>query len=93
MTGVQTCALPISGRYLLMLQWSHYCAGDDTMILIRFTIDPCVMLKIEDLTTTTREPKVIGMYDIFGRPVQHIRKDEIIIFLYDDGSTKKVFQQ
>jgi hypothetical protein len=32
------------------------------------------------------------MYDMLGRPVKHMRKDEIIIFLYDDGSTKKIIQ-
>jgi hypothetical protein len=52
-----------------------------------------VTLKTEDLTITTREPKVIGVYDMLGRPVKHIRKDEIMILLYDDGSTKKIIQQ
>jgi hypothetical protein len=80
------------GRYLLVLTWDHYCHGVDTNILIRFTIDPCVTLKTEDLTTTTQEPKIIGVYDMLGRPVKHIRKEEIMILLYDDGSTKKIIQ-
>jgi hypothetical protein len=46
-------------------------------------------------TTTPKkpEPKVIGIYDVMGRPVQVIKEDEIIILLYDDGSTKKILQR
>jgi hypothetical protein len=44
-------------------------------------------------TTTTQEPKIIGVYDMLGRPVKHIRKEEIMILLYDDGSTKKIIQK
>jgi hypothetical protein len=36
------------------------------------------------------EPKVIGVYDMMGRPVQYIRKEEVLIYLYDNGTTKKV---
>ena len=79
------------GRYLLVLTWSHYCHGDDTTILIRFTIDPCVTLGTSEIEKP--EPKLIGTYDMMGRPVNHVRKDEIMILLYDDGSTKKVIQQ
>jgi hypothetical protein len=79
------------GRYLLMLTWSHYCAGDDTVILIRFTIDPCVTLGTFEMVIP--EPKLIGMYDMLGRPVKHVRKDEVIILLYDDGSKKKIISQ
>ena len=30
------------------------------------------------------------IYDMMGRRVYNIRKDEILIYLYDDGSTKKI---
>jgi hypothetical protein len=62
-------------------------------MLRRLTIDPCVTLNTEDPTTTTQEPKIIGVYDMLGRPVKHIRKEEIMILLYDDGSTKKIIQE
>lgn len=78
------------GRYLLVMMWSHYCHGDDTTILIRFTIDPCVTLGTSEVKKP--EPKLIGIYDMMGRPVKHARKDEIMIFLYDDGSTRKIIQ-
>jgi hypothetical protein len=58
-------------------------------MLRRLTIDPCVTLKTEDLTMTTREPKVIGVYDMLGRPVKHIREDEVLIYIYDDGTRRK----
>jgi hypothetical protein len=71
----------------------NWCFNIDTIMLRRLTIDPCVTLKTEDLTTTTQEPKIIGVYDMLGRPAKHIRKEEIMILLYDNGSTKKVIQQ
>ncbi len=36
------------------------------------------------------EPKLIGMYDIMGRPVKYARENEITIFIYNDGTSKKV---
>jgi len=39
------------------------------------------------------EPKLIKMYDMLGRPVNVIRENEVVIYLYSDGSTKKVVQR
>ena len=39
------------------------------------------------------EPKLIGIYDMMGRRVYAIRKNEILIYIYDDGTRKKVFQE
>lgn len=38
------------------------------------------------------EPKLIGVYDMLGRPVKNIRKDEILIYIYDDRTSKKIIQ-
>jgi hypothetical protein len=38
------------------------------------------------------EPKLISMYDMLGRPVYNARENEITIYLYSDGSTRKVIQ-
>jgi hypothetical protein len=81
------------GRYVLRSYWMNWCFNNDTIMIRRLTIDPCVTLKTEDPTTTTQEPKIIGVYDMLGRPVKHIRKEEIMILLYDDGSTKKIIQE
>jgi hypothetical protein len=75
------------GRYLLVLTWDHYCHGVDTNILIRFTIDPCVTLNTSEIKKP--KPKLIGTYDMMGRPVKHIREDEVFIYIYDDGTRKK----
>ena len=39
------------------------------------------------------EPKLIGMYDMMGRPVKNIRDEEIIIMVYDDGSKRKIVRR
>jgi hypothetical protein len=38
------------------------------------------------------EPKVIGMFDMMGRPVHNARENEITIYLYNDGTTRKIFK-
>jgi hypothetical protein len=57
----------------------------------RINIDKCIALGASDLVKL--EPKLIGMYDMMGRPVKHMRKDEVIILIYDDGSKKKIISQ
>jgi hypothetical protein len=76
---------------MLACWWMNYCFNIDTIVYRRFTIDPCVTLATTELEKP--EPKIIGTYDMLGRPVKHIRKEEIMILLYDNGSTKKVIQQ
>jgi hypothetical protein len=78
------------GRYILRVFWQHYCIGNDTTMYIRLTIDPCVTLKIEDLIITTREPKVIGMYDVLGRNIESPVFNEPYIILYDNGQRRKM---
>jgi hypothetical protein len=63
------------GRYVLRSYWMNWCFNIDTIMLRRLTIDPCVTLKTEDLTTTTQEPKIIGVYDMLGRPAKNIIKE------------------
>jgi hypothetical protein len=33
------------------------------------------------------------MYDMLGRPVHNARENEITIYLYSDGSTRKVIKK
>jgi len=80
---------PHKGNYLVATQWYNKCLNQDTFFFTRISFD-CATTGIT--TFNKRDPKVIGMYDMMGRPVKYIRKDEIIIYLYDDGSTKKVLQ-
>jgi hypothetical protein len=46
-----------------------------------------------DRTIIKGEPKVIGMYDMMGRPVDFARENEITIYLYSDGSSRKIFKK
>jgi hypothetical protein len=35
---------------------------------------------------------LIGIYDMMGRPVYHIRENEVLIYQYNDGTTRKVLK-
>ena len=39
------------------------------------------------------EPKLIGMYDMMGRPVNVARENEITIYIYSDGSSRKLIKR
>ena len=78
-----------SGRVLMYAQWWNKCLRQDTFMFRR--LDVCKLTPTSNVTVLSRpEPKVIGMYDMLGRPVHNVRKEEIIIYLYDNGTTKKV---
>ena len=81
---------PHDGHYLIATQWYNKCLDQDTFFFTRVTVETCVTNAVK--TFIKREPKLVGTFDMLGRPVVNIRKDEIIIYLYDDGSTKKVIQ-
>ena len=81
-----------TGRVLVIAQWWNKCLKQDTFMFRK--LDVCKRSNVSDVITFDRpEPKVIGMYDMMGRRVYVIRKDEILIYLYDDGSTKKILTQ
>ena len=78
-----------TGRVLMYAQWWNKCLRQDTFMFRR--LDVCKSTPTSNVTVLSRpEPKVIGMYDMLGRPVHNVRKEEIIIYLYDNGTTKKV---
>jgi hypothetical protein len=77
-----------TGRVLMYAQWWNKCLRQDTFMFRR--LDVCKSKPTSNVTTLNRpEPKLIGMYDMLGRPVYYIRKDEIIIYLYSDGHSEK----
>ena len=54
-------------------------------------LNVCITKPTSNTITLTRpEPKLIGMYDMMGRPVKYARENEITIFIYNDGTSKKV---
>ena len=78
-----------SGRVLMIAQWWNKCLRQDTFMFRR--LDVCKSNPTSNTIVLTRpEPKLIGMYDMLGRPVKDVRKEEPLIFIYDNGSRKKV---
>jgi hypothetical protein len=82
---------PHDGHYLIATQWYNKCLDQDTFFFTRITIETCMASGIK--TIIKGEPKVIGMYDMMGRPVHNARENEITIYLYSDGSTRKVIKK
>jgi hypothetical protein len=81
-----------SGRYLIYTYWQNKCSGIDTFAFNKIIVCPKeVMSNIVKLNKN--EPKLIGVYDMMGRPVYYIRRNEIMIYRYDDGTTKKVISE
>ena len=90
-TRIADFTFPDSGRVLMIAQWWNKCVSQDTFMFRRLGI--CKPLKTSSVIYFNKsEPKVIGIYDIMGRKLDAIREDEIMIYLYDDGSTRKVIQ-
>ena len=81
-----------SGRVLMYAQWWNKCLRQDTFMFRR--LDVCKRANTTSVTVFNKpEPKLIGMYDIMGRPVYNIKEDELVIYLYSDGSTRKVIRK
>ena len=80
-----------TGRVLMYAQWWNKCLRQDTFMFRR--LDVCKSGPISNVNVLNRpEPKLIAMYDMLGRPVNVARENEITIYLYSDGSTKKIIQ-
>ena len=81
-----------SGRVLMYAQWWNKCLKQNTFMFRR--LDVCKRANTTSVTVFNKpEPKLIGMYDIMGRPVYNIKEDELVIYLYSDGSTRKVIRK
>ncbi len=78
---------PHKGNYLVATQWYNKCLDQDTFFFTRISYD-CTTSGVN--TIIKGESKLIGMFDMMGRPVYNVRKEEIIIYLYDNGKTEKV---
>ena len=81
-----------SGRVLMYAQWWNKCLKQDTFMFRR--LDVCKSKPISNTAVLTRpEPKLIGMYDMLGRPVEYARENEITVFIYSDGTSRKIFKK
>ena len=81
-----------TGRVLMYAQWWNKCLRQDTFMFRR--LDVCKSGPTSNVVTFARpEPKLVGMYDMLGRPVNYVRENEITIYLYSDGSIRKIFKK
>ena len=77
---------------LLIAQWWNKCLRQDTFMFRK--LDVCKRSNVSNVVTFSRpEPKLVAMYDMLGRPVEYARENEITIFVYSDGSTRKIFKK
>jgi hypothetical protein len=78
-----------SGRYLITTTYLNKCTGIDTFTIHK--LDVCKSSPTLNIVTLNRiEPKLIAMYDMLGRPIDTPRDNEIVIYLYSDGTTRKI---
>ena len=81
-----------TGRVLMYAQWWNKCLRQDTFMFRR--LDVCKSGPTSSTVVLARpEPKLVGMYDMLGRPVNYVRENEITVYLYSDGSTKKIIKK
>lgn len=81
-----------SGRHLLVAYWYNKCSLIDTFVMRKLEVCPKVpTLGIK--TIHKKEPKLIGVYDMMGRPVYKIRENELYLYLYEDKTVKKIIKQ
>jgi hypothetical protein len=77
-----------TGRVLMYAQWWNKCLGQDTFMFRK--LDVCKTKPTSNIITLNKvEPKLIGVYDMLGRPVYFIRQDEVLIYQYSDGHVEK----
>jgi hypothetical protein len=80
-----------TGRYIITTYWQNKCSGIDTWAWNKITVCPTkrttsvIKLKPTDI-------KVIGVYDMLGRPVQYIEENQIYIYHYNNGQRRKVMR-
>jgi hypothetical protein len=81
-----------TGRVLMIAQWWNKCVRQDTFMFRK--LDVCKSVPVSSTVVLNRpEPKLIGMYDMLGRPVNYARENEVTIYVYSDGSTKKIIKK
>jgi hypothetical protein len=90
-TRIFNFAFKDTGRVLIIAQWWNKCLRQDTFMFRR--LDVCKRTTINTVVLTRPEPKLIGMYDMLGRPVNVARENEITIYIYSDGSSRKLIKR
>jgi hypothetical protein len=81
-----------SGRVLMYAQWWNKCLRQDTFMFRR--LDVCKRANTTSITTIIKpEPKIVAMYDMMGRHVYNVKEDELVVYIYSDGTSKKIIKK
>jgi hypothetical protein len=81
-----------SGRVLMYAQWWNKCLRQDTFMFRR--LDVCKRANTTSITTIIKpEPKIVAMYDMMGRRVYNVKEDELVVYIYSDGTSKKIIKK
>jgi hypothetical protein len=79
-----------TGKYKVYVIARNKCGGCDTAYSNFVTVTCGPTSGVDEIIKS--EPKLIRMYDMMGRPVYHIRENEVLIYQYNDGTTRKVLK-
>lgn len=78
------------GRYLIYSFWMNNVTGGDSVNFTKIAVCPNQKtLSTEDIINP-KEPKILGYFDVLGRPLDAVTPNEIYIILYDNGLRKKI---
>jgi hypothetical protein len=80
-----------TGKYKVYVVARNKCGGCDTSYYNFVTVTCNPTSGVDEIIK--EEPKLIRMYDMMGRPVYNARENEITIYLYSDGSTRKIIKK
>jgi len=81
-----------TGRVLMIAQWWNKCIKQDTFMFRR--LDVCKSGPTSNVVNLTRpEPKLVAMYDMMGRRVYNVKEEELVIYIYSDGTSKKIIKK
>lgn len=84
------------GFYRVYAEVWNICKKCDTakfMLQVYVLEDDTIGVGIKDLNYIYHEPKLIGVYDMLGRPVQDIESNVPYIFMYDNGKRRKIISK
>jgi len=90
-TRIFTKTFADTGKYKIYVIAKNKCGGCDTAYYNWIRVECQQTSGINEVIKS--EPKLISMYDMLGRPVHNARENEITIYLYSDGSTRKVIKK
>jgi hypothetical protein len=74
--------------YAWVIEVDEYCCENEWDTICQLTYDHCEGNWVGPIPKRF-DRKLIAITDLLGRPVKNIRKNELLLYIYDDGSTEK----